>query len=1199
MTGQEALKIIDRLLEQHQRGSLNTLQAEIVSKVWNRDSYQEIGRELGYEPEYIKQVASHLWRLLSEIVGEKVSKGNLCAILQRYHTCLATTNCGEANLGSGGYANDVSRFYGRESDLQTLRNWILDSRCRVVGIFGWGGIGKTALSVKLTQQLESQFECVVWRSLRQAIDPQDLLNEILPILIGSEVQESSIGLLMQQLHQKRCLLVFDNVESILQAGNQNGCYLAGYEAYGEIFDRVSDESHQSCLVITSREKPNGVSLREGVNLPVRSLQLTGLDNTAAQHLLIDKGIAAPLIEQHNLINYVYGNPLALKIVATSIQNLFNGNVHAFLAQGTAVFGNLWELIDRQFDRLSVLQQQVMYWLAIDREGVTPARLQAEFLPPTTLPILLAALETLRDRSLIETTEWGLTQQPVIMEYVTERFIGQIEREIISGELELFRTHVLIEAQTKDYLRDAQIQLILQPLIDRLLTHFIHQSHLERHLVEILTTLRHQTDKIGGYAAGNLLNLFCHLKTDLQGFDFSHLAIRQAYLLNATLHDVDFTGSHISQTVFAETFGGVIGIAFSPDGERFATSDTKGDIQIWEARTFTKLTNCQGHQHWAWAIAFSPDGQYLASASDDHRVKLWDVATGECLQTYTGHTFSVNAVTFSPDGQIIASSAQDSTILLWRTFPGNLSPEIQTLVGHNGRVWSIAFSPDGRTLVSGGEDLTVRLWNVTTGECECLAEWSAHTAWVRFVAFSPDGKTIATASYDRSIKIWDVDTKECLHTLTGHQQPVSAIAFSPDGQQLVSSSFDKTIKLWDTNSGKCVKTLLGHRNRIWTVAFHPNGRQIASGGDDNHTKIWDLDRERCIKTIVGHTNAILSIKLSPDGSYLASGNEDTTIRIWSIDRQNIVQTLREHTNRVWSVNFSPDGRLLASGSADYTIKLWDWQVGNCLKTLRGHNSWVWRVVFSPDGRTLASTSYDQTVKIWDVDTGACLNTLQGHNSPVIYADFSPDGELLVSCEFAGTIKLWNSRLPFAKRLEEKADQGSTGEYYRDIGEHSNSVWSVTFSSDSKWLVSASYDETIKLWSVETGECLQTFTGHQGPILSAKFSHSDRLIVSVGVDRSLKIWDVQTGKCLHSLTEHNGLIYTLDVGCIQFPDMDAPKFIAFTGSLDETIKVWDLDAAKCLATWKSLRPYEGMQIDKIHGLTTAQTASLQALGAVCNY
>jgi WD40 repeat protein len=1191
MTGQEALRIIDRLLEQHQRGSLKTIQAAIVSQVWNGDSYQEIARELGYEPEYIKQAASQLWQLLSAIVGQKVSKSNLCSILQRYQTSLTITNWGEAI--------DVSHFYGRVTELETLVQWTIDRRCRVVGIFGWGGIGKTALSVKLARQVESQFEYVVWRSLQHAPTPKDLLDEILPILVGSEVQESSIALLMEQLRQKRCLLVLDNVESILQSGSKNGCYLAGYEAYGEIFQRASDESHQSCIAITGREKPQGISVREGVNLPVKSLQLTGLSIADAQHILIDKGLESPVVDRENLIDYVGGNPLALKLVATSVSNLFGGNIESFLAQGAGVFSSLQDLLAQQFDRFSPLQQQVMYWLAIDREGVTPARLQAEFVPVTSLSILLAALETLKDRSSIETTERGLTQQPVIMEYVTNRFIDRIEREIITEELELFRTHALIEAETKDYLREAQIHLILQPLIDRLLTHFPDRSQLELHLSKILTTLRHQTDTIVGYAAGNLLNLFCHLKTDLQGFDFSHLVIRQAYLLNATLHDVDFTGSHISQTVFAETFGGVVGIAYSPDGEYFATSDTKGDIQIWNARTFTKIATCQGHQHWTWTIVFSPDGKYLASASDDHQVKLWEVATGECLQTYTGHTFSVNAVIFSPDGQTIASAAQDSTIRLWRTFPGKSSPEIQTLVGHNGRVWSIAFSPDGNTLVSGGEDLTVRLWacpersrwEVATGEC--VAEWEAHTAWVRSVAFSPDGRAIATASYDRSIKIWDAckipDFSEksgiclptCLHTLTGHQQPVSAIAFSPDGQQLISSSFDKTLKLWDVRNSKCVKTLLGHRSRIWTVAFHPNGRQIASGGDDNHTKIWDLKRGRCIKTIVGHTNAILSVKVSPDGNYLASGNEDNAIRIWDVNSGKITQTLRRHTNRVWSVNFSPDGRLLASGSADYTIDLWDWQSGNCLKTLHGHKSWVWRVIFSPDSRTLASTSYDRTIKIWDVNTGECLNTLQGHTSPVIYADFSPDGDLLVSCEFAGIIKLWNSQ---------------SGKYYRDIGKHSNSVWSVAFSTDGKWLVSASYDETIKIWSVATGECLQTFIGHRGPILNAKFSRDDRFIISVGVDRSLRIWEIETGKCLQSLTEHSGLIYTLDVGNIQSSDLDVPKHITFTGSLDETIKVWDLDAAKCLATWKSRRPYEGMQIDKIHGLTRAQKASLHALGSI---
>ncbi len=1167
MTGQKALKIFDRLLEQNQLAKLKDTQSVVLLQIYEGKSYREIGENLDYDPDYIKQIAANLWQMLSGIVGEKVAKSNIKSILQRYELELHSVDWGEAI--------DVSRFYGRTTELTTLTDWIVDSRCRLVGIFGWGGIGKTALSVKLAQQLESQFDFVVWRSLQQAPTADDLLNEILPILTGSDVQESSFTLLMEQLRQKRCLLVLDNVESILQPGNRSGLYLAGYEAYGQMCARVSDENHQSCVVITGREKPNGITLREGADLPVRSWQLGGLPLEAGQQILTDKGITASLSDQKNLINYANGSPLTLKLLATNVKNIFGGDVQAFLAQGTAVFGNLWDLLHEQFERLSTLQKQVMYWLAINREGLTPARLQAEILLPVTLNQLLETLETLRDRSLIETTARGLTQQPVIMEYITERFIQQIEQEIISGELNLLKTHALIEAQTQDYLRDAQIQLILQPLVDRLLVNFAGQESLEQHLYQIIGTLRHQSIPETGYAGGNLLNLFCHLKTELQGFDFSYLVIRQAYLLNAMLHEVDFTGSHLSQTIFAETFGGVVGIAFSPDGKCLATSDTKGDIQIWNSLTLEKLTHCQGHQHWTWSVEFSPDGQYLASASDDYKVKLWDVATGDCLYTYVGHTYSVNTVKFSPDGKMIASASQDGTIRLWRVAVGKLNPEIQVLTGHSGRVWAIAFSPDGKNLISGGEDPVIRLWDLQSGDC--MATWETHADWVRSVDFSPDGRSIVTGSHDRTSKIWDVATQECLQVFQGHQHVVSKVAFSPDGQQIISGSYDRTIKLWEVSTGKCIKTFLGHRSRVWNVVFHPNGKQIASGGDDHTTKIWSLKLGRCINTITGYTNAALSIAANPQGNYVASGHEDRTIRIWHVQTGQVVETMLEHTNRVWSVQFSPDGRLLASGSADYLVKLWDWQSGECLQTFRGHTSWVWKVVFSPNGQMLASSSYDQIVKTWDIVTGECLQTLSGHSSPVVSVAFSPNGQMLASSDFLGKIKLWNA---------------ATGDCYQDLQEHTNSVWSIAFSADNQWLVSASYDKTLRLWSLATGECLKTFTGHQGAVLQVQFSPDNRSLISAGLDRTIKIWDIESGECLQTLSGHSGLIYAMDLAT----SLESTSQYIYTGSLDETIRRWDVTTTNCLSTWKIRRPYEGMKIDKMQGLTDAQKSTLKALGAI---
>src|SRR4028118_592722 len=465
MTGQEALTLVDTLLNfANQRQGLNDVQSVVLLETWAGRSYREIAQQLGYEHDYIKQVGSQLWRSLSQTLGEPVSKRNLQAVLRRYQQSQHSASALPVIQGKQdwGEAIDVSRFYGRQGELQTLETWILEDCCRAIGIFGLGGMGKTALSVKLAQQIQSQFDCVIWRSLQQAPPLELILSEILPILAGSEVTtDGSINTLMKQLRSKRCLLVLDNVESILQGGNRSGQYQQGLEPYRQLFDRICDELHQSCLIITGREKPGGFAVREGKHLPVRSLQLQGLLDADGQQILIAKGLEATKSQSQTLVNYFGGNPLAIKIAATTIQTLFGGNIQAFLAQGRIVFSDLWDLLEQQFDRLSPLQQQIMYCIAINREGVTPAKLQDEILPKVPWRELLEALESLQARSLIEkasptlmeTVDAGLTQQPVIREYVTERFNQAIEREIATGNLHLFRTHSVTQAQTQDYLRD--------------------------------------------------------------------------------------------------------------------------------------------------------------------------------------------------------------------------------------------------------------------------------------------------------------------------------------------------------------------------------------------------------------------------------------------------------------------------------------------------------------------------------------------------------------------------------------------------------------------------------------------------------------------------------------------------------------------------------------------------------------------------
>jgi hypothetical protein len=208
----------------------------------------------------------------------------------------------------------------------------------------------------------------------------------------------------------------DGLETILQSGDFAGRYHTEYRGYGELLKRVGQARHQSCLLLTSREKPPEVAILEGNTLPVRSLGLSGLDREAAQALLKTKGLSRA--EQwHKLTTFYRGNPLVLNIVATSIRDLFGGDVDAFLKQSpTYVTRDLSRFLQQQLDRLSPVERQIMCKLAQAQEPITLAELQASVHPISDFEVY-EALEALFKRSLVERTAQGFTLQPVIAEYL--------------------------------------------------------------------------------------------------------------------------------------------------------------------------------------------------------------------------------------------------------------------------------------------------------------------------------------------------------------------------------------------------------------------------------------------------------------------------------------------------------------------------------------------------------------------------------------------------------------------------------------------------------------------------------------------------------------------------------------------------------------------------------------------------------------
>jgi hypothetical protein len=304
-------------------------------------------------------------------------------------------------------ALDVSNFYGREYELVQLAQWTVEERCRVISILGIGGIGKSALAVKLMHHVAEHFHVVIWRSLRDAPSCESLLDECLAVLAPSSLHiepqslERRLRLLLDYLRQERVLLVLDNLETLLEEGQQTGQMRPGYEAYTYVFQRLAETEHQSCLVLTSREKPGMLRALEGQRAAVRALRVNWLDHIACMHLLAEKDLVGDETARGQLIEAYTGNPLALKIVTQTIVELFGGDIAAFLEQGEMLFGGIRDLLREQYSRLAELEQTLLRWFAILREPVSLKELRAVLSTPESAGELLDALDGLSRRSLVE------------------------------------------------------------------------------------------------------------------------------------------------------------------------------------------------------------------------------------------------------------------------------------------------------------------------------------------------------------------------------------------------------------------------------------------------------------------------------------------------------------------------------------------------------------------------------------------------------------------------------------------------------------------------------------------------------------------------------------------------------------------------------------------------------------------------------
>jgi hypothetical protein len=430
------LQLIDDLVLNKRGENLSYTQKTILKSSLEGKTYSDIAKESLLSEGHIGDKGSELWQLLSDVLGVDITKKTAPGILgngdfynnigrdfvgrdflalNNVNICTDnTTNCKytkatqqletnqikpQLNLGN---APENYRFYGRTEELNTLEKWLIGDRLRIIALLGLNGIGKTALSRQLIEQIKPHFKYIIYRSLYFAPTLDKLLTQLLSVFPKSannpEDIEDKISLLLNHFREDRCLLILDDCHQLFKPEQLSGSYKTGYENYQLFIKQIANQGHQSSLILISQEKPKEIVLLEKNNTPIRSLVLSSL-GSVAKNILKDH----QLLDEENwdtLIDNYQGNPDWLEITAVRIQDCCRGRVTEFLTYyPLSLACSIEDKLNEQLQRLSKTEKELMIFLAKENDPVFLSHLlnKLSFSPSELLNII----DSLKRRILLE------------------------------------------------------------------------------------------------------------------------------------------------------------------------------------------------------------------------------------------------------------------------------------------------------------------------------------------------------------------------------------------------------------------------------------------------------------------------------------------------------------------------------------------------------------------------------------------------------------------------------------------------------------------------------------------------------------------------------------------------------------------------------------------------------------------------------
>ena len=565
--------------------------------------------------------------------------------------------------------------------------------------------------------------------------------------------------------------------------------------------------------------------------------------------------------------------------------------------------------------------------------------------------------------------------------------------------------------------------------------------------------------------------------------------------------------------------GVASVRFSPLGDRVAFGLRNGNVFVFDWKK--KSGQSYGSSDLFWAsnpVAFLDEHQVVyCEANRILRIHLLTRATA-LVGDHPG-----DVVQLAASGNLILSACRDGKVRLWKTDTATPLRDFQLKAGWN----SVALSPNGDFLAAGDGDGVIWVWK-SDGLDEPLVKIRGHL-WVSTLSFSPSAELLASGGSDGTMKVWSRQEKAEIFTW-GHSDRLLSVHFAASGDRLLACDRAGAVTLWavnphETKDRQFVKTATIRRQSSGTyVALSPRGDIAAVGGFDRRAMLWDLTKLEQDESTLFAGRRISNVQFLSGTRLLVVAHDDlpslghadlppvdATVVVWDCEKRQPVRELAKDSCR--SMVTSSKG-MIAIGTNEEKVVLWDTKDSFSLSAPQELVGYPGPLAFSPDGEILAAASLDGHVRLWNVKERRVEGrTLVSPVAELAALSISPSKSKLAVGANGGQVAVLNL-------LSGAVDRTCSGHWSR--------VSSLSFSPDDRWLASASWDRSIRLWDMRTRRDEgYSLDGHNLWVSSVLFSPDSRTIFSASGDRTIRIWDVGTRQMRFTLRDHEAPLHGLDL------------------------------------------------------------------------